>query len=202
MQAKDGSVMRYLKLFLLPIMLLLAACGASFGPEGPPLGTRDEVAALERGILALGPDIDPAEAARAAEIAYAYTRVLADEYEISDPPLVHNTKVNMGIRPRGLCWHWAEDIETRLNGEDFETLTLHRAIANSDNPFRIDHSTAIVSAKGETFDEGIVLDPWRFGGFLFWSPVKEDADYIWIERSLVLERKRELLLRRYGEAVL
>lgn len=161
-----------------------------------------EVARLETGILALGPDIDPEEARRAAEIAYAHTHRLAQEYEITDPPLVHNTKVNIGLKPRGLCWHWAEDMERRLRAENFTTLEMHRAIANADNPFRIDHSTAIISARGDAYDEGVVLDPWREGGVLFWSPVATDDDYEWVERSVVLKRKREQLIRKYGDAVL
>lgn len=193
--------MRHLRLFLLPLVLLLAAC-ASYGPDGPPAATQAEVAALERGILALGPEVDPEEARRAAEIAFAHTRQLALEYEITDPPLIHNTKVNMGLRPRGLCWHWAEDMENRLRAENFVTLDLHRAIANADNEFRIDHSTAIISARGAAHDEGIVLDPWRQGGVLFWSPLLEDDKYVWVERSVVMKRKQAELLAKYGEAVL
>ena len=72
--------------------------------------------------MALGPEVDPDEAARAAEIAFSYTRELAIQYQITDPPLIHNTKVNMGLKPRGLCWHWAEDMERRLKAEGFQTL--------------------------------------------------------------------------------
>ncbi|MEL7025828.1 MAG: hypothetical protein AAGO57_01180 [Pseudomonadota bacterium] len=194
--------MRVIRALLLPMFLGLAACGTTYGPEGPPLATQDEVSALEAGILALSPDVDPAEARRAAEIAFAYTHELALEYEISDPPLIHNTKVNMGIRPRGLCWHWAEDMEKRLDAEGFETLAMHRAIANADNEFRIDHSTAIISARGQTFDEGVVLDPWRFGGVLFWSPLAEDDRYEWVERSVVLREKYSELYEKYGDAIL
>jgi hypothetical protein len=67
----------------------------------------------------------------------------------------------MGLKPRGLCWHWARDIEARLKQENFQTLELHRAVANSDNVFRLEHSTAVISRRGDTFAQGIVLDPWR-----------------------------------------
>ena len=90
---------------------------------------------LPSNCAALATDIDPDEADRAARIAYSHTAQLAQEYQITDPPLIHNAKVNKGLRPRGLCWHWAEDIERRLLQENFQTLTLHRAIANADNPF-------------------------------------------------------------------
>ncbi len=172
---------------------LLTACGA-VGPDGPPVATQDEIDALEEGILKLGPDVDPGEAARAAEIAFRYTHQLAIEYEITDGPLIHNTKVNAGLRPRGLCWHWAEDMEKRLLAENFQTLDMHRAIANADSRILIDHSTAIISAKGDDFDEGVVLDPWRFGGRLFWAPLVEDTRYTWVSREDVLDaRLRQLI---------
>ena len=94
----------------------------------------------------------------------------------------------MGLRPRGLCYHWADDLEARLKQEQFQTLQLHRAIANSTN-IRIEHSTAIVSRKGDTMQQGIILDPWRFGGRLFWAPLPEDKKYIWIPRQQVFEAK-------------
>ena len=172
--------------------LFLAACGQL--PEDRPIASPTEVQALEKAITELGPDVDPGEAARAAEIAYRYTRELAIAYQITDPPLIHNTKVNMGLRPRGLCWHWAEDMEARLLAENFETLDVLRAIANADRTFRIDHSTALVAAKGTTIYDGMVLDPWRFGGTLFWAETLADAQYEWVPQRDVLEWRRRMQL--------
>ncbi|NNF92332.1 MAG: hypothetical protein HKM96_13155, partial [Boseongicola sp.] len=148
------------------LCLALAACGVA--PEKRAAASTLQIAALAAEIRAMGENVDPEEAERAARIAYQHTRELAIQYQIVDPPLVHNTKVNMGLKPRGLCWHWAEDMEKRLKAENFETLVLYRAIANADNEWRIDHSTAIISARGEGMFEGIILDPWREGGYLFW----------------------------------
>ncbi|WP_424984602.1 hypothetical protein [Microbulbifer sp. S227A] len=165
------------------VFLALTACtGATSGPADDPRG-------LTRAILALGPDVDPDEARRAAMIAYSHSRELAIAYEITDPPLVHNTKVNMGLKPRGLCWHWAEDMQTRLLSESFRTLDIHRAIANADNPLRIDHSTALISARDRPMQSGIVLDPWRNGGRLFWARVADDRRYDWQPQNAVLARK-------------
>lgn len=170
-------------------MLVAALAGCGGGPEKRAVPGSLEIAELRQEILALGPGIDPEEAGRAARIAFEHTRELAIAYQITDPPLVHNTKVNMGLKPRGLCWHWAEDMENRLRAENFRTLDLHRAIANSDNPFRIDHSTAIISRKGDNMYAGIVVDPWRLGGVLTFVPVLEDTDYKWQPRLAVLEEK-------------
>ncbi|MGB2201321.1 MAG: hypothetical protein ACPH5G_08295, partial [Pseudooceanicola atlanticus] len=117
-----------------------------------------------------------------------YPLALRAQYEVTDPPLIHNTKVNMGLRPRGLCWHWAEDLENRLAAENFQTLDLHRAIANADK-LRIDHSTVILSAQGDTMEQGIVLDGWRKGGDLFWALVPEDRRYEWERRDVVFARR-------------
>lgn len=176
--------------FCLMLLSPLAAGCAATGPV--PIADRD-VAALNRAIRALGPGVDPAEAGRAASVAYSETAALARAYAITDPPLVHNAKVNAGLRPRGLCWHWAEDMQARLDAEGFETLRTHRAIANADNAFRLDHSTAIVSRRGDAFQDGIVLDPWRNGGRLHWVPTRQDDRYEWVARA-------EVLARKYGEA--
>ncbi|MFO7759568.1 MAG: hypothetical protein R6V26_14025 [Roseovarius sp.] len=177
------------------VAFVLAGCGAAPPPPPPQAG---DVSRLAVAIRSLGPDVDSAEAERAAKLAYAHTETLAQQYQITDPPLVHNTKVNMGLRPRGLCWHWAEDMEKRLNAEAFETLDMHRAIANSENVLRLEHSTAVISAKGDGFDAGLVLDPWRKGGRLTWVPVRGDPDYDWEPRNEVAARRLE---RQHGRIV-
>jgi hypothetical protein len=173
--------------------LALAGCGAP-----PPPAEPEEVTRLAAAIAALGPDVDREEAARAARISYAHTYRLAREYQITDPPLIHNTKVNMGLKPRGLCWHWARDMEHRLRQEGFATLDLHRAVANADNRFRLEHSTAVISARGAPYEDGIVLDPWRKGGRLTWALLREDDAYHWEARNEVVARKLE---RAHGQIV-
>lgn len=165
----------------------LAACGVS--PDGPPAPDPAEVARLAQTVSGFAPDVDPEEARRLAEISYSYARQLAIDYNVTDPPLIHNMKVNMGLRERGLCYQWADDIEARLRQENFRTLEFHRAIANADN-LLIDHSVVIVSRKGDTMFQGVVLDGWRDSGKLFWSPVLEDKRYTWVPREDVFEERR------------
>jgi hypothetical protein len=183
-----------------------AACSAPAPQSGSAPGPQTvevsrDVAELTAGLLAMSADIDPQEAARAARIAYSHTATLKEAYQITDGPLIHNIKVNNGTKPRGLCWHWAEDMETRLGSENFETLELHRAIANYDN-WRLEHSTVIISAKGDSMYDGMVLDPWRKGGTLFWEGVRADRRYNWTPRQEVFDWKRErgLLTVRYVTA--
>jgi hypothetical protein len=184
-----GSLYRVVAVLAL---MVLAACGTS--PEARAPASPDEVARLEAAILALGPEVDPEEARRAAQLSYDTTRRLAIEYQITDGPLVHNTKVNLGLRPRGLCWHWAEDMQKALVAEDFQTLDIHRAIANADNPFLLEHSTALISARGDDMFDAIVVDPWRLGGELTWIATRADTDYNWRPQREVLAEKRRRLL--------
>lgn len=186
--------MRWLKCSLaLLAPLWLLACAAPQPKDAPP----DAVNELALAILSLGEMVSPDEAARAAQLAYSESARLAVLYEIEDHPLVHNTKVNLGIKPRGLCYHWADDLEKRLKREGFETLSLHRAVANFDK-ISLEHSTVIISARGDGMYEGIVLDPWRKGGELTWVPTREDPRYEWIPREEVFRIRRERRARQSG----
>lgn len=182
--------------------LSLAGCSAS-GPEdagqmpfAATEGRADRIGLLTQEILALGPEVLPEEAARVARIAVEDPLVWAREWGAVDPPLIHNIKVNTGVRPRGLCKDWADDLEARLRREGLQSLSLHRAIANADN-ILIEHSTVIVSARGAPMQRGIVLDPWRWGqGRLWFGRVTEDPKYRWVPRAEVFAMKRAREARR------
>lgn len=149
-----------------------------------------EIEKLRRAFLNLGPGVDPEEAARAARVVYTYVDQLIVEYQIEDDnPLAHNAKVNFGQKPRGLCWHWAHDLDIRLQMERFKTLEIHRAIANYNN-LRLEHSATILGRRGDSMYDSIVLDPWRNAGDLFWDIVRKDTRYNWTPRDEVFAYKR------------
>ena len=173
---------------LLGVLCTLAAC-TSFGPSQ---GSHSEVVALAQALRGMSAQVDPAEAARAAELSYRYAFQLAQSYEITDPPLIHNAKVNKGIKARGLCYHWAADMQRLLTDAGFDTIEVQRAIANGDSLILIEHSTAVITAMGAPMHTGIVIDPWRQGGALFWSPVLQDTRYPWKTREEVLRARGQI----------
>ena len=186
--------MRSLKLiFVLPLLAyLLQGCASTSPPvELAPQVGQQRIIELELAILALDDDIDRDEAHRAATIAIEYPLELAQEYEISDSPLMHNFLVNIGVKPRGLCVDWTYDLLVRLQQERFRSLGLHWGIANYDSAFRIEHSTVIISARDEPLSQGIVLDPWRHSGQLFWAKTLEDPQYQWKPHAEIHALKRE-----------
>ncbi len=185
----DRSMMIRLACFAL-LFGVLAACATV-----PPTRHNDP-AGLATAIAALGPGVDPAEARRAAQIAQSYALQLASEYQITDPPLIHNYKVHRGEKPRGICNHFTEDILARLRQEQFQTLTLHWATSPTTLMNPVHHAPAI-SAKGAPVEDGIILDAWRDGGRLYWSPVTEDPTYAWQDLNDV----QELLQARRARTV-
>jgi hypothetical protein len=167
-------------------LTLLAALTVTGCAYTPTTVEQSDVDALAQEIMRLGPDVDPEEARRAAQISVTYSLQLAREYNVTDLPIIHNNKIHRGERERGLCNHYAEDISLRLRQEGFRTLEIQRAISPPTS-IRIIHHTVVITRPGDTIYEGIIIDGWRHGGNLFWAPVREDTRYNWRPRDEVLE---------------
>src|SRR5438477_1187963 len=154
----------------------------SFCGEVPAqLPTRDITRAHVLGdrIAALGPKVRPVEAQRVAECAYATAQGLRRKYgTVWGPPSLNNVLVNTGLRKRGLCFQWAEDLLARLDALEITTLELHWAEAYA-GTWR-EHNVVVVTAKDRLMHDGILLDCWRHSGHLFWSALAAD-DYRLVE---------------------
>lgn len=173
---------------LLPLMILACACtpvryAAIDTPEqsgvvsgGAVLATR--IVQLTDVLLTLGPNIDPDEAVMLADTAVRFSLQQVADYRLTKPPLAHNVLVNAGLKPRGLCIHWTEDLLTRLHELDTHSFQLWWGVADRPTPFHVEHSTVVVTASGEPFVSGLVLDGWRNSGWLYWAPVAADK-YRW-----------------------
>ena len=174
---------------LLALWAILAAFALG-GCATPKLSaTQSDIDALAQTIRNLGPEVDPAEAQTAATISYTYSQQLAQEWNVTDPAIIHNAKIINGFREFGLCNDWAQAMTARLRQENFRTLDLHWA-TSPPTAFRIIHHSASISAKGDSMYDGIILDPWRNSGALHWAPVREDTRFNWRPR---LEVREELL---------
>lgn len=139
------------------------------------------ILSLQQQLSALAPTVRGAEAELTARCAIEYARQLAGEYRLVRPPLFHNFLVNTRLKKRGLCFHWAEDLLAQLQALDLATLDLHWGIARAGTPR--EHNSIVVTARGEPFERGVVLDAWRSSGRLTWAPVLGDK-YPWEEGEL------------------
>jgi hypothetical protein len=167
---------------MVSLVLVLAAILAS-GCASPARRLHDPPGAntrqLTQALRNLSPEVDAAEAERLAETAWRASLELSRRYRAVVPAGYHNFLVNQGKRERGLCYHWAEDVEAALKAESWRTLELHRAVARLGRGG--EHSALVVTATGQDFDKGIVLDAWRKSGWLYWETVQRDRYfYPWI----------------------
>ena len=137
-----------------------------------------EVRSLQAGLSTLGSAVQEDEAHLAARCAIEYSQQLAAEYRVVRPALFHNFLVNTRFKKRGLCFQWTEDLLAQLQSLHLSTLELHWGIARAGTPR--EHNTVVVTACGEPFERGMVLDPWRRSGRLTWARVKGDQ-YPWEE---------------------
>jgi hypothetical protein len=138
---------------------------------------RDKVKQLEHLLLALSAAVDKTEAMLVAETALRESAVLAEEYQLVRPAVAHNLLVALGIKNRGLCYHWTQDLMKQLQTLDLKSLQLYWGVAYRGSELR-EHNCVVVSAKGKGFFKGLVLDPWRNSGNLYWARVTKDS-YPW-----------------------
>jgi len=158
----------------------LAAADQGQGIASLQLTSGDSAAAeaLGKQITALSPSVRPDEARRLAESAYAIARQLRREYGVIWPPLLNNWLVNSGIRKRGLCFQWAEDLLVSLDTLKLTSLELHWGEAHAGS--WQESNCVVVTAKGQPFNCGIILDCWRRSGHLYWRSVVTDKVF-WVE---------------------
>jgi hypothetical protein len=178
-------------ILLLMVVLLGACAGAhhgtqtTFGSESPEIrreaqGDREKIDALEIDLAALNGRTNLAESRQVAEAAVTYSNHLAAEYRLVRPAVFHNVLVRMGLKNRGLCYHWTEDLLQRLQLLKLKNYQLYWGVAHRGSELR-EHNSVVITAKGQNFDQGMVLDPWRNSGELYWTRVKSDR-YPWKER--------------------
>jgi len=130
---------------------------------------------LSKALAGLAHDVDPAEAELLSVTAHTKARSLKRDYRVVLNPEFTVFLVNIGMRKRGWCGHWAQDIGARLKELNLKTLVLHWGVA-------YDHTSSennclVVTARNQPFQDGIIIDGWRRAGRLFWSPVIKDDEY-------------------------
>lgn len=143
--------------------------------------------ALRARIAGLSPSIDPDEARRVAYTAYMTGRDLRTEWRVAWLPGIQNFLVNIGARKGGLCFQWANELLLRLDALKLKTLELHWAESYARTAS--EHNVIVVTARGQPFAQGILLDNWRYAGRLAWGPVVGDPEYEWKENNAEVARR-------------
>jgi len=158
---------------------LVFLCPVLFFAQTSVAVDEKSIAAFTKAMINLAPSVDPTEAERVSVISHTTSRQLAKDYRVVGPPFFQNFLIHIGVRQKGYCYHWAFDIGQRLKQLQLKTLVLHWGA--SDEGTRLESNCIVVSAVGQPFQEGYIIDAWRNAGRLCWWPVLKDSSFVWKE---------------------
>ncbi len=163
--------------------LSFCATSAAEPPERRQLmlaaSTEDE--SLIEHLAFTGQGVSRREARAVAAAACNTGRELRRAWGVVPLPLFQNFLVNTKIKKGGLCFQWARELLVRLDRLKLKTLELHwgESFARTLH----EHNVIVVTAKGQPFERGILLDNWRYSGRLAWALVPADPRYTWTENK-------------------
>ena len=147
-----------------------------------------EAEQLANQLTRLSRRVDPNEAKLLADFAYATVARLRQEYRPFGTPIFNNFLVYHGWRKRGYCYQWTEDLLLALDTLKLKTLELHWADTYRDT-WR-ENNCIVVTAKGQPFKRGIMLECWRHLGHLYFGLVASDWE-TYVENSAYAGRVRD-----------
>ena len=146
-----------------------------------PVRDSAKVEELAKQLAGLSPGVDPREAKLLADYAYATAARLRQEYRMFGTPIFNNFLVYHGLRKRGYCYQWTEDLLLALDTLKLKTLELHWGEAHAGT--WMENNCLVVTAKKQPFDRGMILDCWRHFGHLRWNLVPSDEDRYYENRK-------------------
>jgi hypothetical protein len=171
-------------IFALAASLIFAVSAQSAEARRPNqlvLATSAEDPALRARIVGFSRTVNPEEARHLTWIAYTTGLELARKWEMGSSPTMHSFLINIGVKKGGYCYQFATELLVRLEAQQFKTLEFHWA--ESDAGTDTEHNVIVVTARGQPFEQGIMLDNWRRSGRLLWGPLNGDPDHTWQENK-------------------
>ena len=170
------------------IALALSAASAEARERGQlALATSADDPVLIARLVGLSPNVDPQEARRVVALAYTTGRELARKWKMGSSPTIHSFLINIGAKKAGYCHHFATELMLRLDDLNLKTLEQHWG--ESDAGTQTEHNLIVITARGQPFEQGIMLDNWRRSGRLLWGPLHGDPDHKWNENKAAFNQR-------------
>src|SRR6266513_2287614 len=139
-----------------------------------PKNDSTKAEALANQLAALSPRVNREEAKLLAQCAYATVTKLRREYRMFGTPIFNNFLIYHGLRKRGYCYQWSEDLLIALDRLKLTSFELHWG--EYDPGTWRENNCIVVTAKGQPFQRGIMLECWRHLGHLYCGPVAGDYE--------------------------
>ncbi len=168
-----------MKKYIYPFVFIIFFTGCANNPPKPTLYSSKETR-LAKLLNTLHVNRDESKELAGKAISYSHT--LAKEYRLVKPPLLQNFLVNIGLRKRGLCWQFAYDMLSFVKKQNYKSFDYYIGGANIGD-YWSEHNVLVVTCRGCRFEDGILLDPWRNSGNLYFSKLKNDKKYKWKQRG-------------------
>ena len=174
-------------------LTLLVVLSASCVNPGTSAMRQEQARLLSHDLQKLSPSVSAHEADKMAETAIEQSARLSEEYKPARPAWLNNCLINARLRKRGLCYQWRDDLFPHLFLLKSKTLKIHLTTSQR-GKFR-EHNAIAVTARDLPFERGLILDPWRKGGSLWWGHFDQDK-YSWVllDRNLTPVVLRPLLM--------
>jgi len=143
----------------------------------------DEIVALATLLHTVNPQASHHETMQLSQDILTKTAQLAKTFEMTSPPQFHNFLVNVGLKEKGLCYHWSDALYVHfVQSRAYPSFEFHLVGANIGS-YWTEHNSMVVVGRGMKVEEGVIIDPWRDAGKLYFSKLKEDSAYEWKHRA-------------------
>jgi len=181
--------------FAAALVIFEAWAGPAFGDQQQqPISfqvQKGDVAKAEKladELASLSSRVNRDEAKLLADCAFTTVTKLRREYRMFGTPIFNNFLIYHGLRKRGYCYQWSEDLLTTLDALRLKSLELHWG--EYDPGTWRENNCIVVTAKGQPFKRGIMLECWRHLGHLYFGPVASDWE-TYVENSAYARRVRD-----------
>jgi len=161
---------------LITVLFFLSGCSIKYNNIQVSYHDKQAVK-LQNMITSLENTIDKNEAQDLAVFSLSYTKKLANSYGLVLSPNFQNFLINIGVKKKGYCYNYADDLGYALVQRGYQSFDIYRIIHKKGTIF--EHN-AIMITPHYTTQKGVILDGWRNAGKLYFDTLKNDRKkYEW-----------------------
>ena len=162
-------------LFSLGLILSLTGCQS----PRPDQTRQHDIDRLRQLLCRRIPSLNAHECTAFARDAVTYALATDRRFERTTTPYIHNFLVNIGVKRKGLCWHYADALYRHLM-QRYPKVHIHLVGASIGSYWR-EHNAVAVTGTDNNLSNAVILDAWRTPGRLISRPIEADR-YVWHHR--------------------
>ena len=95
-------------------------------------------------------------------------------------PGIQNYLVKTGKTKGGYCYQYSMEVLVRLEALKLKTVEFHWGESGAGTI--CENNGIVVTARGQPFEQGVLLDSWRSQPYVAWTDVMRDPEYRWTTR--------------------